>query len=170
MPKLEPIPTHNNQPSLGALFRHAMAARTMLEKAWDDQTAYQGITLTPEDAPSRGQCGVSAVWLGRHLLAQGVDTYFTEGTMNLNNQTDEHVWLEVRNVGSEPLVVDITSDQYQTIHGTTVHLGVYSDEHIGGYYPREYFSPLDIPHKKLMARYALLEANISRLPRRHRIR
>lgn len=170
MPKLERIPIGEPGRPIGALFRHALAARTMLEKAWDDQTAYQGIELTPQDVPSRGQCGVSAVWLGRHLVNQGVDAYFTEGAMNLNGRADEHVWLEVRNIGTEPQVVDITSDQYRTIHGTSVHVGAYTDEHIGGYYPRAYFSPFDLPHKKLMARYALLELNISRLPRRHRLR
>lgn len=99
-----------------------------------------------------------------------MEAYFTEGLMAINGGTDEHVWIEARNIASEPYVIDITSDQYRTIHGTKVHIGVYGDEHINNYRPREYFDPFNIPHKKLMARYALMETKIAKLPRRHQLR
>lgn len=54
MPALERIPVTIPDSALGAMFRHAYEARTMLEKVWDNQTAYQGIEITPEDALSRG--------------------------------------------------------------------------------------------------------------------
>lgn len=170
MPKIEPIPLGDADRALPSLFRHALAARTMLEKVWDDKTAFQGIELQPEDTPSRGQCGVSSVWFSRHLAKQGVEAYLTEGYMAINDFTDEHVWVEVRGLGPEPYVTDLTSDQYRTIHGTTVHVGQYGDELVCNYRPQEYFDPFTIPHKKLMARYALLESKIAQLPRRHRLR
>jgi hypothetical protein len=170
MPKIEAIPLNDPERSLPALFRHAFAARTMLEKVWDDETAFQGIKLQPEDTPSRGQCGVSSVWFSRHLARQGVTAYFTEGLIAINDFTDEHVWVEVRGLGPEPYVADITSDQYRTMHGTAVHVGHYGDELVCDYRPQEHFDPYNIPHKKLMARYALLESKIARLPRRHQLK
>jgi len=170
MPRLERIPIDDPTRAMPVVFRHALAARAMLEKVWDNQTAYQGIELTPEDALSRGQCGVSAVWLGRHLVAQGVEAYLTEGLMAINGNTDEHVWVEARNIAPEPYIIDITSDQYRTIHGSAVHVGMYGDELVSDYRPQEYFEPFSVPHKKLMARYALMESKIARLARRHQLR
>lgn len=170
MSRLERINIDDPSGALPAVFRHALAARTLLEKVWDHETAYQGIELTADDAVSRGQCGVSTVWLGRHLAAQGVEAYFTEGLMAINGGTDEHVRVEARNIAPEPYIIDITSDQYQTIHGATVHVGAYGDDHISNYQPQEFFDPFAVPHKKLMARYALMESKIARLPRRHRLR
>ena len=156
----------------GELFRQAIAVRAMLEKAWDSTTVYQGITVTEQDPVSRGQCGISSAWLGRFLQDQGVDARFVEGKIYVKNKEgDDHVWVEARNVADEPLVVDLTSDQYATIFGTTVHMGVYSDSQsiIGKYTPEASFDPYHLPHKKLMTRFALLEQNIASLPRRHRI-
>lgn len=170
MPKLERIPIHDRKRALPALTRHALAARTMLENVWDEETAFQGIQLQPTDAVSRGQCGVSALWFSRYLVDQRVDAHFVEGTMAINGGGDEHVWVEARNIASQPIVIDVTTDQYQTIHGTKLHIGVYGDEFLNSYEPRLSFEPYSVPHKKLLARYALLQAKIASLPRRHRLR
>ena len=156
----------------GEVFRHAMAARAMLERAWSAETAFQGITLTEDDVVSRGQCGVSSLWLARHFDAQGLDASFTEGKIHLlSGEGDEHVWVEVRGVADEPLVVDLTSDQYRSVLGASVHMGMYADSHetIGRYTPERRLSPDTVPRSKLLARYAILEQNIARLPRRHRV-
>lgn len=156
-----------------ALFEHALAARAMLERAWSDETAYQNIALQPGDPTSRGQCGVSSVWLSRYLLDLGFNAKFTEGLIYVASSTgNEHVWVEVQDELDERLVVDIASDQYQSPLGTAVHVGTYADttETIGRYAPEQYFDPTNIPRKKLMGRYAILESNIANLPRRHRIR
>lgn len=98
-----------------ALFQHALDVREMLERAWTNETAYQGIILQPDDPKSRGQCGVSSVLLSRYLLGMGYKTKFTEGLIYVaNGEGDEHVWVEVQNEDEEPLVVDITSDQYNS--------------------------------------------------------
>ncbi len=153
------------------LFEAAIQARNLLEKAWSPETAFQGIDLAPDDPPSRGQCGVSALWLARHLCKQGVDAHFTEGKIYLDGLEDEYVWVEARRAGTQPLVVDLTSDQYQTPNRTTVHVGNYNSGPgtIGRYEPAHYFSPLEVPRRKLLARFAILEENIARQqPSRYR--
>jgi hypothetical protein len=169
MVRSESIPKNTPERGVPALFRAALQTRRILERAWDGGTAYQGITLSPDDVPSRGQCGVSSVWAARQLLTNlGVNAQFTEGKIHLGDHTDDHVWVEVHDVAEVPLVVDVTSDQYQSLHGTTVHVGQYGDDPGVSYEPIDHFDPYDIPRKKLMARYALLEQNIARLPRRFR--
>ncbi len=166
----EPAPSTN---SYAALVEYVLSARTMLERVWDDRTAFQGITLQPDDVISRGQCGVSSVWLSRYLLGQGFNAVYTEGKIHIpNDKGDDHVWVEVHGVADEPLVVDLTSDQYQTPWGSPMHVGLYADssEIIGNYTPEYYFNPYEIPRKKLLARYAILEENIARLPRRYQLR
>lgn len=156
----------------GEVFRHAMAARAMLERAWSAETAFQGIALTEDDVAPRGQCGVSSLWLARYLNRQGLDVSFTEGRIHLlSGEGDEHVWVEVRGIADEPLVVDLTSDQYQSELGTSVHMGMYANDYetVGRYTPDQQLSPDNVPRRKLLARYAILEQNIARLPRRYRL-
>jgi hypothetical protein len=153
------------------LFNEALTARIMLERAWSPETAYQGITLTPEDVPSRGQCGVTSLWFARHLRRRGVDAYFVEGRTHLDGMDEEYVWVEARRPGVETRAIDLTSDQHQTFRGTMVNVGVYETEGtISRYEPLLYFDPFEVPHKKMLGRFAILEANIARLPRRHRMK
>ena len=163
MPYKESLP--EVKPNLDTL---SYAVRQVLELAWNSETAYQGIELQPNDAPSRGQCGVSSVFLSRVLSSHGFNAYFTEGIIGLDNLDEEHVWVEVQDARQDgkPLVVDITNDQYQSTNGALVDIGVYGEGigTIGSYLPLERFSPTDIPRKKLMARYALLERNVDRIP------
>ena len=84
--------------------------------------------------------------------------------MHLDGLNEEHVWVEVR-LGLVA-VADLTSDQYMTTNRTRVHVGVYNSGPgtIGSYEPLERFDPYQVPRKKLLARYAILEANIASLP------
>ena len=153
--------------SMHEIFDCAFATRRLLEEAWSDETAFQGIELTPGDVASRGQCGVSSLWICRQLSEQGLDAMYVEGGMPVNSWADEHVWAEVI-VGGRPIIIDLASDQYSNPLGSRVHVGEYSDETFGRYEPSERFDPNNIPRKKLLARYAILESNISNLPRRKR--
>jgi hypothetical protein len=174
MPKFERLSTFPLDRQPGELFRQSMAARAMLERVWDDRTAFQGITLQPDDVPSRGQCGVSSVWYARHLEAQGIDARVTEGKIYVRRfeTGDDHVWVEVHDVTETPLIIDLTSDQYRTPFGATVHMGTYdnSDGIVGKYTPEVQFLPYEVPRKKLMARFALMQENIAHLPRRQQLR
>lgn len=141
----------------------------MLEYAWSPETAYQGITYTPEDPPSRGQCGVSSLWLARFLVDKGVDAMFTEGIITIDGRQEDHVWVEVVTEGT-PYVVDLTSDQYATPNGALVHIGQYeSDSSVPfSYKPEQYFESYEVPRKKLLGRLAILEQIVDQLPRRYK--
>lgn len=147
-----------------ALFDTALQARGLLESAWSAETAFQGIELQPHDMASRGQCGVSSLWLARHLWNQGVDAYFTEGKIHLDELQEDFVWVEVRRPGLLSLVADLASDQFQTPNRTAVHIGTYNcgPGTIGCYEPLTHFAPYEIPRRKLLARFAILEKNIGK--------
>jgi len=147
----------------------SLSARRLLEQAWTCETAFQNITILADDAPSRGQCGVSSLWLSRLLVDRGFDAVFTEGKISIpNDMSDEHVWVEVCDEEQKPLVVDLTSDQYKTVWGSPVHIGEYENGRTitGGYTPERRFHPYDVPRKKLLGRLALLEESITELKTR----
>ncbi len=155
------------------LFDEALAARILLEQVWSPETQFQGITPRPDDTPSRGQCGVSSLWFAQHLRRRGLEADFVEGVTYLDDQGAPYVWIETQLLGVT-VVVDLTSDQYKTARGTRVHVGQYDSGPglIGHYTPRERFSPAEVPRKKLLARYAILESHINDLSwwRKRRIR
>jgi hypothetical protein len=154
--------------SMHDIFRQALHARGMLEHVWDDQTAFQGVLpLKPEDVVSRGQCGVSSIWFARYLHGLGCQALIVEGKIILGNgEKDDHVWVQAEPTGLK-LDVDITSDQYRTLFGTKVHVGQTGKGESGDpvqYAPEMSFDPFDVPRKKLMGRYALLENKVNKLP------
>lgn len=167
-PNFELLPDDRWQPQL---FEVALHARFMLERVWDEETAYQGIELTPNNVPSRGQCGVSSLWLARYLNRHAVNAFFVEGTLQLDGQAREQVWVEARRARMSAQIIDLASDQYQTRDNTRVHVGMYGQyyDSIGVYDSEDIFHPHDVPRMKLLARYALLEQKIAKLPRRHRM-
>lgn len=172
MQRFEAIPSLPPGERMGALFNQAVAARALLERAWDHSTAFQGIELLPTDTPSRGQCGVSGLWYSSFLVDQSVNARLVEGKIYVANKAgDDHVWVEVDGIADEPLVVDLTSDQYQTVFGTKVHVGTYADSTatVGRYTPEASFHPYNVPMRKLLARYALLEENITQVPKRYHL-
>ena len=167
-PNFELLPDDRWQPQLVEVALHA---RFMLERVWDDETAYQGITLMPNDVASRGQCGVSSLWLARYLDRHGATVNFAEGTLHLDGETYGHVWTEARRSGIGAQVLDLASDQYQSLNGNRIHIGMYGQhgDSVGLYDNQTLFHPNAVPRRKLLARYALLEQKIAKLPRRHRL-
>lgn len=151
-----------NTSSISTIFDQALRARHQLESAWSSETAYQGITLTPGDPQSRGQCGVSSLWLARTLLAKGYNAQFAEGTLNTGSQEEDFVWVHLEAPSGETLVADVTSDQFQTVHGTGVHVGGYRSGPgiIGSYLLQRTFHPYEVPRKKLLRRFDILERNL----------
>ena len=148
-----------------AIFDEAVRARQLLERAWSKETAYQGITLMSDDPVSRGQCGVSSMWLARQLLSIGYDARFAEGTLYTGDAVEECVWVHVNQLEGSAQVVDITSDQFQTVHGSRVHVGEYDSGPgaIGSYVLQADFHPYKIPRKKLLHRYDILQGNLRQL-------
>jgi len=148
---------------------HGIAARVVLEQAWSPETAYQGITLQAEDVVARGQCGVTSLWFANYLERQGEEAYFVDGTIEIDGYVGEHVWAETVRPTVGTRMIDLTSGQYKTTHGTPVVVAQYGDFPGNGVYtPKQRFAPSEVPHGKLRRRYALLEENIAALPRHQR--
>ena len=150
-----------------ALLELTQAARRLLEYAWNEQTAFQGIVLQPDDPPSRGQCGVSSLWFARQLQQRGVEASFVDGTIHiLSGKSDDHCWVQVDYPLAEPTVIDLTSDQYPSPHKAPWSISAYDALHgdIGKYTPEQIYKPNEIPHRKLLAREALLLDNIAKQP------
>jgi hypothetical protein len=163
--------------SMNAIFHHAMAARAALERVWDDQTAFHGVLpLGPEEPDSRGQCGVSSVWLARYLSGIGFQAMVAEGVVVLGNDREEDfVWVRARGSDGE-YDADITSDQFRTLFGSKVHVGQ-ADRGAAGdpviYRAEILHDSYDVPRRKLMARYNYLENRVNDLSwwhRRHLVR
>lgn len=150
------------EPTLHELHTIALEERLCLERAWSHETAHHSVVHQDGEPLSRGQCGVSSVWLARQLIQRGYQAQVAEGTIEVDHLHEGFVWVQVEQPDAEPLVVDITSDQFGSFHGNRVHVGVYNDESdtIGCYTLAELFDPYANMHRKLMRRYALLEQNV----------
>lgn len=150
------------------LFSYAVGARSRLEAVWDGTTALQGLEVKPNDPISRGQCGVASLWIARELADYGCDAVFVEGAILLDlagvTVPDQHCWVEVGLPGDEAKrIVDVTADQYGTLDGSIVFVGISASEDSPQCYVRDsehVHDPYDIPHRKLLARYTILEARM----------
>ena len=91
--------------------------RSDLEKIWDDKTRYHRTDITNEHRPSKGQCGVSSLYLARKLKKQGYSARFCEGDANFEKKDDtsikNHCWVLLKNYRNRDIdvVIDLTADQ-----------------------------------------------------------
>jgi hypothetical protein len=92
--------------------------RQRLEDAWSQRTvhpSYLGDKFDPTS--SRGQCGVSSVWLARELhVSHSVKTTYCYGDLlfpgSRSKPVKHHCWLEMGSAGDPSrLVIDLTCDQ-----------------------------------------------------------
>jgi hypothetical protein len=150
-------------PALLHLVNHA---HNVLERAWDEDTAYQGIELADDDPVSRGQCGVSSLWFARYLANLGIAAQYVEGSIRYADFDDpvEMVWVEVR-AGGKVKRVDLTNNQYPSLYRSGWSIDdVTHDGTTVSYLESERHSPDNIPHRRLLGRYAILEARVNDLP------
>jgi hypothetical protein len=91
--------------------------RKRLEAAWSDETMHPGYTDEDGPAPpSRGQCGVSSVWLALELYDRyEVDPTYCYGKLSVEgvpSSIDHHCWLEIGG-RDDPhrIIIDLTCDQ-----------------------------------------------------------
>jgi len=145
------------------VFQIATQARSILEQAWSAETAHHSVTWGQGEPISRGQCGVSSVWLARRLIELDYDAQVAEGTLELDDLHQGFVWVQVNRENEAPWVVDVTCDQFGSINRTRVHVGEYDSGPgtIGAYALGELFDPYANVHRKLMRRYTILETNIA---------
>lgn len=152
------------------LLSQARAAREILEGVWSPATAYHGIEYQDTDPISRGQCGVSSLWLARQFQRQaagrpqgGIVVNFVEGRVQAGNLDEELVWVEAGHPDGPTYIVDITSDQYLSASMSPVHIGNYGAKGLGlmwDYQPVTKFPPFNVPRRKLQARLELLEQSL----------
>lgn len=143
-----------------------------LQRAWSEQTAHHSVVpLEPDDDSSRGQCGVSSVWTARQLCGEGYEAVVAEGMLQLTpDYFEPYVWVEVARARGGPLVVDVANRQFHELQRDGWYVGQTgqddTDEPVGSFVrPRVYWAdtwhnPFDVPRKKLMRRYQLLEEAI----------
>jgi hypothetical protein len=94
--------------------------RALLEAGWSTRTVHPSYVASLDRAqPSRGQCGVSSVWLAAQLRAHfAVEATYCYGKLRFLqagiNEVDHHCWIEIGD-DTDPrrLVVDLTCDQAQ---------------------------------------------------------
>jgi hypothetical protein len=86
--------------------------RGSLENVWSDETRYHGTILHGNDHPSKGQCGVSSMYLAKHLQSEGYDVKFCEGNVFFEDGTSilNHCWIKLRKKNTD-YIIDITADQ-----------------------------------------------------------
>jgi hypothetical protein len=91
--------------------------RLHLQQGWSVETLHPAYRAEPAGGPpSRGQCGVSSVWLARKLRDVGLEATYCYGRMSFEDPAavavDHHCWLEIGDVNDDGrLVIDVTSDQ-----------------------------------------------------------
>ena len=151
-----------SEPSMHDIFTIAHEERRRLERVWSHETAHHSVVHQEGEPISRGQCGVSSVWLARRLLEHDYQAQVAEGTIEMDDLHEGFVWVHVTRPNAEPWVVDITSDQFSSMHGVAAHVGGYDcgPGTIGSYALSELFDPYANMHRKLIRRYALLEQRV----------
>lgn len=92
--------------------------RQLLEAAWSAETIHPGYaTEDGPTTPSRGQCGVTSVWLARTLHTEyEVEATYCYGTLTIERpqlgNVDHHCWLEIgKSDDPSRIVIDLTCDQ-----------------------------------------------------------
>jgi hypothetical protein len=97
--------------------------RELLESAWSKETMHPSyLGDAAPYPPSRGQCGVSSVWLARELRTRyDVEATYCYGKLSFETspiEVDHHCWLEIGDAESaDRLVVDLTYDQAEALNG-----------------------------------------------------
>lgn len=103
---------------LDQLFQYRMR----LERAWSDQTIHPSyLSVTDRGPRSRGQCGVSSVWLARELRKKHhADATYCYGDLVFTDSRHRpvlhHCWIEIGSEGDPSRhVIDITCDQAEAL-------------------------------------------------------
>lgn len=90
--------------------------RYELESLWDLKTVYHRTIIEEGNSISKGQCGVTSLWLSRVLANKGYKTMFCEGDLVFANEKYSiynHCWVEILNDFNYDLkiIIDLTADQ-----------------------------------------------------------
>jgi hypothetical protein len=104
--------------------RQLLAYRKVLQEAWSFRTVHPSYLGDRTTGPaSRGQCGVSSVWLARELRRRfSVEATYCYGDLLFHNNVAKpvthHCWIEIgEDSNSKRMVIDLTCDQAESLNG-----------------------------------------------------
>ncbi|WP_164492330.1 transglutaminase domain-containing protein [Streptomyces nigra] len=138
--------------------------REHLEAAWSKSTAHPSYALEP--LSSKGQCGVSSVWLARLLRQREIEATYCYGRLRFEKRgyssVDHHCWIEV-GPPNDPArqVIDLTCDQADGFEQKVI-CERYEKLVDGGIYyePVTRLAMDELPRDRVWPRYTRLEASM----------
>ncbi|MFJ8540920.1 hypothetical protein ACIRFH_02685 [Streptomyces sp. NPDC093586] len=138
--------------------------RSRLEAVWSAKTTHPSYALEPPS--SKGQCGVSSVWLARRLRQQEIEATYCFGSLRFDDpaisSVDHHCWIEIGPPGdSARLVVDLTVDQADGFEEKVICRRFDELTRDGIHYrPTTRLSVDDLPNDRVWSRYTRLEESM----------
>ncbi|MBQ1090138.1 hypothetical protein [Streptomyces sp. B93] len=138
--------------------------RSRLEAAWSVRTTHPSYAREP--LSSKGQCGVSSVWLARRLRQQQIEATYCYGRLRFDDpgisSVDHHCWIEI-GAASDPSrqVVDLTVDQADGYEEKVICRRFDELSRDGIHYePTTRLSVDDLPKDRVWSRYTRLEESM----------
>lgn len=138
--------------------------RSRLEAAWSLSTAHPSYAREP--LSSKGQCGVSSVWLARRLRQREIEATYCYGRLSFDDPSissvDHHCWIEIGSPGDTARhVVDLTCDQADGFEEKVIYrrYGELVSEGIR-YEPAARLAVDDLPGDRVWPRYTQLEESM----------
>ncbi|MGW6894790.1 transglutaminase domain-containing protein [Streptomyces chartreusis] len=138
--------------------------RSRLEAAWSLSTAHPSYAREP--LSSKGQCGVSSVWLARRLRQREIEATYCYGRLafddNSISSVDHHCWIEVGPPNDATRhVIDLTCDQADGFEEKVIYRRYDELARVGiRYEPVTRLAVDDLPSDRVWPRYTRLEESM----------
>ncbi|MEV0210671.1 hypothetical protein AB0H97_36360 [Streptomyces sp. NPDC050788] len=138
--------------------------RSRLEAAWSLSTAHPSYACEP--LSSKGQCGVSSVWLARRLRQREIEATYCYGRLTFDDpaisSVDHHCWIEIGSAAdAHRHVIDLTCDQADGFEEKVIYRR-YDELARAGirYEPVTRLAVDDLPNDRVWPRYTQLEESM----------
>lgn len=138
--------------------------RQRLEAAWSLSTAHPSYAREP--LSSKGQCGVSSVWLARQLRLREIESTYCYGRLSFDNPSissvDHHCWIEIGSSSDATRqVIDLTCDQADGFEEKVIYRRHDELARVGiRYEPVTRLAVDDLPDDRVWSRYTRLEESM----------
>ncbi|MEU4352343.1 hypothetical protein [Streptomyces sp. NPDC023838] len=139
--------------------------RHRLEAAWSLSTAHPSYAREP--LSSKGQCGVSSVWLARQLRLREIEATYCYGRLSFDDPSissvDHHCWIEIGPAADTArLVIDLTCDQADGFEEKVIYRRHDELTREGiRYEPVTRLAVDDLPGDRVWSRYTRLEESMT---------
>jgi hypothetical protein len=138
--------------------------RSRLEAVWSLSTAHPSYAREP--LSSKGQCGVSSVWLARRLRQREIEATYCYGRLSFDDPSissvDHHCWIEIGSPSNAARhIIDLTCDQADGFEEKVIYRR-YNDLAREGirYEPVARLAVDDLPSDRVWPRYTQLEESM----------